>query len=175
MKIVASSRDRDPSTVVVRRGLTTAGCLSLLWMVGCGAPSSDKVPGQESRAAIAGSNQNATSQHINQGTGRPGFFSNASQAANASSSSQEQRLAGKTDEDIQPTALNLPGSIATDLNSPDARDRVRALNYWEEKTAAKTPLDPVFEAMEDEDEAVRAKATAIVEQRWAAEQEKERG
>ncbi len=37
------------------------------------------------------------------------------------------------------------------------------------------PLDPVFEAMEDDDPAVRAKATAIVEQYWAREQEREKG
>jgi hypothetical protein len=37
------------------------------------------------------------------------------------------------------------------------------------------PLDAVFEAMEDEDEGVRAKAEAIVEQWWAEEQKKEQG
>ena len=150
------------------------GCLSLMWMVGCGAPSSDKVPGQESRAAVAGSNQNATSQNSNQGTPRPGFLSGASQAANAGNSSQEQRLTGTVDERTQPQPPALPESIAKDLASPDARDRYRALNHWEEKGGAKTPLDLVFEAMEDEDEAVRAKAEAIVEQRWAKEQAREK-
>lgn len=174
MKTVASSRDRDLSTVVFRRGLITAGCLSLLWTVGCGAPPSDRVPGQESRAAIAGSNQNTPSQNINQGTRRPGFLPDASQAANTGSPSQESRLAGEVDENNQTQALNLPESIAKDLASADARDRFRALNHWEEKTGAKTPLDPVFEAMEDEDEAVRAKAEAIVEQRWAAEHNHEK-
>jgi hypothetical protein len=56
----------------------------------------------------------------------------------------------------------------------EARDRYRALEYWNIKGGT-TPLDPVFEAMEDEDEGVREKATAIVERRWAEEQEKEQG
>lgn len=60
------------------------------------------------------------------------------------------------------------------MGSPEARDRYRALDYWEAKDN-KAPLDPVFEALEDKDPAVRAKATAIVERRWAIEQEREKG
>lgn len=160
--------------MVFRRGVITAGCLSLLWMVGCGAPPSDKVPGQESRAAIAGSNQIAPSQDINQGPNRPGLLPDVSQAENTGSSNQRNPLAGKDDENNQQQSPELPASIAKDLDSPDARDRYRALDHWDEKGEAKAPLDPVFEAMEDEDEAVRAKATAIVEQRWAAEHDREK-
>jgi hypothetical protein len=69
---------------------------------------------------------------------------------------------------------SIPDSIAKDLVSSDARTRYRALDHWEAKDT-KAPLDPVFEAMEDEDEAVRAKATAIVEKHWAAEKEREKG
>jgi len=56
----------------------------------------------------------------------------------------------------------IPLSVEKDLHSPEARDRYRALDHWEAKDS-KVPLDPVFEALEDEDPAVRAKATAIVE------------
>jgi hypothetical protein len=49
---------------------------------------------------------------------------------------------------------------------------MRALDHWTAKDTTAS-LDPVFEALEDENEAVRAKATAIIEQHWAAEQEKE--
>jgi hypothetical protein len=70
-------------------------------------------------------------------------------------------------------ASSIPPSVEKDLQSPEARDRYRALDYWETKDS-KAPLDAVFEAMEDEDEAVRDKATAIVEQHWAAAEEKER-
>ncbi|MBH0191562.1 MAG: hypothetical protein HP492_07335 [Nitrospira sp.] len=96
-----------------------------------------------------------------------------SQAENTGSSNQRNPLAGKDDENNQQQSPELPASIAKDLDSPDARDRFRALNHWEAKDS-KAPLDPVFEAMEDEDEAVRAKATAIVEQRWAAEHDREK-
>jgi hypothetical protein len=143
-------------------------------MVGCGAPSSDKVPGQESRAAVAGSDQSPPAQHINQGINRPGLLSDASQAADTARLNQQNRLVVKDDASNQPQSANLPAAIAKDLASPDARERFRALNHWEEKGEAKAPLDLVFEAMEDEDEAVRAKAEAIVEQRWAAEHDREK-
>lgn len=171
---MALLKDQDSLTAIIRRSLLTAGCLSFMWTVGCGAPSSDKVPGQESRAAVAGLNQSAPSQNINQGTNRPGFLPDMSQLANTAGSNQQDRLAGKDKENDQPQSANLPETIVKDLASPDARARYRALNHWEEKGEAKAPLDPVFEAMEDEDEAVRAKATAIVEQRWAAEHDRKK-
>ncbi len=67
---------------------------------------------------------------------------------------------------------SIPTEVAKGLDSPDARARYRALDYWETK-GNQAPLDPVFEAMEDEDPAVRAKATTIVEERWKEEQKKE--
>jgi hypothetical protein len=173
MEFAASFWDQDSLSVIVRRGVRTAGCISVMWMVGCGAPSSDKVPGQESRAAIAGSNQSATSQNINQGINRPGLLPEASPAGNAGSSNQQSPLAGNDNENHRQQSPKLPEPIAKDLASPDARDRFRALDHWEAKDST-APLDPVFEAMEDEDEAVRAKATAIVEQRWAAEHERKK-
>lgn len=174
MKTETWLRYQDSLTVIIRRGLLTASCLSLVWTVGCGAPPSDKVPGQQSRAAVAGSSQSAPSQNINQGMNRPGPLSDVSQAANTAGSNQPNRLAEKDDQNNQPQVANLPESIVQDLASPDARERFRALNHWEEKGEPKAPLDAVFEAMEDEDEAVRAKATAIVEQRWAAEHDRKK-
>jgi hypothetical protein len=73
-----------------------------------------------------------------------------------------------------PSDSSIPQTITNDLTSPDARVRYRALDHWEDKDST-APLDPVFEAMEDEDEDVREKATTIVEQRWAEEQEMEDG
>ncbi|NJL18182.1 MAG: HEAT repeat domain-containing protein [Nitrospira sp.] len=66
----------------------------------------------------------------------------------------------------------LPDAVAHNLTSADPRVRYQALDYWDAK-GDPVPLDPVFEAMEDEDPAVRARATAIVEQAWASEEEKE--
>lgn len=79
----------------------------------------------------------------------------------------------QAEDHASPSDSSIPETIANDLTSPDARTRYRALDHWDAKDS-KAPLDQVFEAMEDEDEAVRAKATAIVEQYWAAEEEKER-
>jgi hypothetical protein len=90
------------------------------------------------------------------------------------------RMLGKsagTEQAEDPRSLldsSIPQNITNDLTSPDARVRYRALDHWEDK-GSKAPLDPVFEAMEDEDEDVREKATTIVEQRWAEEQEMEDG
>jgi hypothetical protein len=47
------------------------------------------------------------------------------------------------------------------------------MNHWEAQ-GTKAPLDPLFEALDDEDAHVRAKATEIIERYWAAEQERER-
>ncbi len=68
----------------------------------------------------------------------------------------------------------VPESIAKDLNSPDALDRLQALDYWEKK-GTKASFDPVFEALEDENEAIRAKATEIIERQWAIERDREKG
>jgi len=65
----------------------------------------------------------------------------------------------------------IPKAIAKGLDSPLVLDRLQALDHWEKK-GSKAPLDPVFEALEDENEAVRAKATAIIEQQWATERER---
>ena len=103
---------------------------------------------------------------------------NASHAENASTPQSlpmgERKVNGITSVnqsgDHTP-ASSIPPSVEKDLQSLEARDRYRALDYWEAKDS-KAPLDPVFEAIEDDDPAVRAKATAIVEQYWAAEQER---
>jgi hypothetical protein len=79
----------------------------------------------------------------------------------------------KADEGNSSPVLNIPNSIANDLGSPNPRARYDALHYWETK-GTRAPLDPVFEVTEDEDPAVRAKAMAIIEQYWAAKQERER-
>ena len=76
----------------------------------------------------------------------------------------------RSEEHTSTSMSSIPLSVARELQSPEARDRYRALDHWETKDS-KAPLDPVFEALEDDDPAVRAKATAIVEQYWAAEHE----
>jgi HEAT repeat protein len=76
---------------------------------------------------------------------------------------------GKTNTRDRPIIPGIPDPIAKDLDSSDARVRLQALNHWAAPQTT-APLDPLYEALEDEDETVRAKATEIVERRWAAEQ-----
>jgi hypothetical protein len=52
--------------------------------------------------------------------------------------------------------------------------RLDALQHWVSKETT-APLDPVYGALEDEDESVRAKATEILERYWALVQGRERG
>lgn len=139
------------------------GCL-LLSLAACGSPVSEKASGQASSVSkgdtvgvggVAGAAQRGADQ----------------QDRKAVSSGQS---ATDTDERDNQSLPGVPDTVAKDLGSADARDRYRALDYWETKDS-KESLDPVFEAMEDEDPAVRAKATAIVEQRWAEEHKKKQG
>ena len=67
---------------------------------------------------------------------------------------------------------DIPDAIAKDLGSPDPHIRSRALEYWETQLD-QPPLTPVFEAMEDEDPAVRAKAGTIVERHMDLVKEQE--
>lgn len=156
--------------------IAVSGYALILFLTGCGAPSSDLELSPNARATATPSPDSAAS-----GTAQ---VPEVSLGAGAEPRGQRDRLSAeqsawstvRSDEegDAPSSGLNIPETIVKDLSSLDARDRYRALDYWESKDS-KAPLDPVFEAMEDEDEAVRAKATAIVEQYWAEEQEKEDG
>lgn len=164
--------------------------LSLMLLAGltaCGPASSDNAPSLESRASVGGSAVRGTGQ------GEKGFIPLAAAGEGIGSASgrgtvpggdnigQEDKLSKpsgapnvETDERSKLPVPGIPESIAKGLDSPDARERVQALDHWEKK-GSKAPLDPVFEALEDENEAVRAKATAIIEQQWVIERERKRG
>lgn len=157
-------------------------CLLLAGLPGCGLSPSEQTPGLDSRAGRVGSEQASVAHDAEQGDKRTGFAASQGTGSEKTNADQGNRPivnpsampAGKTAAGGNVPALTIPSTIAKDLDSPDARMRYRALDHWEAKDN-KTPLDPVFEAMEDDDPAVRAKATAIVEQYWAAEQEREKG
>jgi hypothetical protein len=149
-----------------------AGCL-LLSLAACGAPVSEKASGQPQSA----------SKGETAGAGVVvGAAQRGSESGNAiGSSSQSDRKAvsaglsaSDTEERDNRLIPGVPDMVVRDLGSADPRDRYRALEHWNVKGGS-APLDPVFEAMEDEDEDVREKATAIVEQRWAEEQKREQG
>lgn len=144
-------------------GRLVAGCL-LLGLAACGAPVSEKAPGQAPSAGkgeiTGGAVATREMQHGSDQNDRKGVSSG--QSGTDLDERDNQSIAG------------VPDMVVKELSSPDPRDRYRALDHWEKKDN-NASLDPVFEAMEDEDEAVRAKATAIVEQRWAEKRERKQG
>jgi len=164
--------------------------LSLMFFAGaiaCGPASSDNAPNLGSRANVSGPAVKGAGQGGKTGS-TPGFLENETSSASgkgtvpgSDSVGQEGKLSKLADtanvESDGRDKLPIPGipeSIAKGLDSPDARERIQALDHWEKK-GTKAPLDPVFEAFEDENEAVRAKAAAIIEQQWATEREREKG
>jgi hypothetical protein len=76
------------------------------------------------------------------------------------------------EEPPQPEQLIMPVWIAQALEDPDASVRLRALNKLAQQ-GSQAPLEPLIVALDDEDDGVRTKAMAIIEQNWGAEQEGE--
>ena len=161
--------------------LVIAGCSLLLGLAACGPSSSDNTPNVGPRAS--GSATRGTGQGE-----KP--LSSATSLGNETASGkgtapggdiarQGDKLPLKSDSpsDVEADGRQklpvpgIPNAIAKGLDSPNAFDRLQALDHWEKK-GSKAPLDPVFEALEDENEAVRAKATAIIEQQWVIERER---
>jgi len=169
---VRSSTERSFFNIVV-------ACTILTGLVACGSSSSNPTPELNSRATATHS-LSADVQGV--GVGSDAGASVGKGVAERDSSDRHDQSApdqlapstAKTNEDNSSPTPNIPHSIASELASPNPRARYDALNYWETK-GTQASIDPVFEAMEDEDPSVRAKATAIIEQRWEAEQERERG
>jgi len=159
----------------------------LAGLAACGPASSDNAPNIGSRANVSGPAVGSARQ------GEKGFNSFVVSGNETGSVSGKDKVPGgdnisqgeklgksagttnvETDSRDKVPFPGIPDSIAKGLESPDARERIQALDHWEKKET-KAPLDPVFEAFEDENEAVRAKATAIIEQQWAIEREREKG
>ena len=147
--------------------------LSLMLLAGlaaCGPASSDNAPNLKQRTNVDGL---AAGGNSAPGT-VPASGGNNVPQRDGLPSKLDGTTNVKTDETDRSSVPGIPDSIAKGLESPDARLRVQALTHWDTK-GIKAPLDPVFEALEDEDDDVRAKATAIIEEQWAIEREREKG
>lgn len=95
----------------------------------------------------------------------------SSAAGPAPLASHEQSLPDTRDQPARlPEHLVLPDSIAKELESPDVSVRLGALDRWAQQ-GPQASLEPLVVALDDEDEAVRAKAMAIIEQQAAIEPE----
>lgn len=87
--------------------------------------------------------------------------------------SHERSLSDALDQSAKPPEhVVLSESIAKELDSPDVSVRLRALDLWVQQ-GPKASLDPLVVALDDEDETVRAKAMALIEQQEAIEPERE--
>ena len=123
---------------------------------GCGPASSDNAPNHGPRASIAGPPPASPAQgdsQLSKPAGTP--------AAGAPNSKTDSR-------DTVPAPV-ISDPLAKELDSPDVHVRLRALDRVA-KQGTITSLDPLIKALEDENEDVRTRATAILEQHWATEQ-----
>lgn len=143
------------------------GCLLLVGTVGCGSPASDKPASTELREGNG--KPEARSGTIQPPAGKPRQTDPAPTTVVGSSGVTPSPTAIPRDADDR---LNIPDTVAKDLGSSDARDRYRALDYWEKKDS-KAPIDPIYDAMEDDDPSVRAKAAAILQQYMEKGEERE--
>ena len=144
-------------------------CLALLLagLAGCGPALSDNASNLESRASMSGPEDRSAARATGQGgnTFVPSLVSE-----NRTGDASEKGIVTGGDKLPVP---GIPNLIAKDLDSPDPRVRLQAMEHWEAQGTT-APLDPLFEALDDEDEHVRAKATEIIERHWAMEQEQGR-
>ncbi|MFO0777785.1 MAG: hypothetical protein U0223_09315 [Nitrospira sp.] len=143
------------------------GCLLLAGTVGCGSPASDKPANAELRAGNG--KPEARTVAVPPPAGKSAQADSAPTKADGSTGVTPSPTAIPRDDDDR---LNIPDTVAKDFGSSDARDRYRALDYWEKKDS-KAPIDPVYDAMEDDDPAVRAKAAAILKQYMETGEERE--
>ncbi len=178
-----------------RRYLAMLLSLMLLaGLAGCGPASPDNAPSLESRASVSGTplpkqgpslrndpftpaasplplaSVNGTSSAL--GTGTVPGGDNIGQGDKLLSKPAGAPNVETDGRDKLPVPV-IPDSIAKGLSSSDASERLQAMNHWEAQ-GTKAPLDPLFVAMDDEDEGVRRKATEIIERYWDAEHEVKR-
>ena len=143
------------------------GLMCVAGLAGCGPAPTDKTAGQETSAILGTPSQSpSVSQHASAPHPDP-VTPAGSPALSASSRSPDSHVQARAEE-------TLVGSywMSAALASPDVRVRLWALDHWEQH-APTGSIDPLIEALDDEDEDVQEKASAIIERYWAAEQERD--
>ncbi len=138
--------------------LSGAACVVFISLAACGptTPDNNAVHGAGTSATHALSTAQAAGHRETDRETKHGVAVENQAAANSIGQSDKQD--GRNRE--VPSVSEL---VLKDLDSQDSSTRLRALDHWTTKGTTAS-LDPVFEAMEDKDEAVRARATALVEQ-----------
>lgn len=163
--------------MIVRPGMIAVlFSLSLAGLSGCGPAASDHGQNPQSHASLGvPSDSQSVLQPVIQGTAVPrnGPFTLASPVPLAAQPWSDQAPIAAQEEPVpMPEQLVLPVWIAQALDAPEVSVRLQALDMWAQQ-GAQAPLDPLVAALDDEDEDVRTKAMAIIEQNWEIEQEAE--
>ena len=163
---------------IVRLGtIAVLFSLNLAGLSGCGPAASDHAPNPQPHASLgAPSDSQSVSQPVLQGTAVPRngpFTLAASPGPLAGLPWSNQALIAVQEEPApMPEKLVLPTWIAQALDAREVSVRLQALDMWAQQ-GSEAPLDPLVVALDDEDDDVRTKAMAIIEQNWAIEQEAE--
>ena len=146
-------------------GLAWFLCMMVLaGLSGCGPGVSDPTSNPEARASVGMSSESKpVSQNVQATSSVPFAAAFASHNGPASAAQDEPPL---------PEYLTLPTWIAQALDAPEVSVRLGALDTWAQQ-GAQAPLDPLIVALDDENDAVREKAMAIIERQWVIERDAE--
>jgi len=158
--------------IIVHPGVIAAlFSLNLAGLLGCGSAVSDNASSSKSRASLSAPPK---SQPVLQGTAVPlnGPFALTTSPGSLAGIawSNQAPVANQEGPAPMPERLVLPTWIAQDLDAPEVSVRLQALDMWAQQ-GTQAPLDPLVVALDDEDDDVRAKAMAIIEQNWAIEED----
>lgn len=187
MKRIASSqkpRDRSARLFALRCWLVAAGCSLLVGLAGCGQASSDNAPNLGPRASIDALPLSKQGLSPRNDAFTPAASPSSLAWVNGTgSSSGTGTVPGGDSPHAVPVLSSEPGHpveglvvpawVTKELDSPDVRVRLRALETWVQ-SAPPGMVDRLILALEDKDERVRARAMELVEQAWARMPEAEK-
>jgi len=157
--------------MIIRPGMITVLLsISLAGLSGCGPAAPDYSASLESHANLSmPSKSQAFTHHVS----APGNGLSTPVASPVGPAASINKLATAQEEPVPlQEHLSLPIWIAQALDAPEASVRIQALDTWAQQ-GAQAPLDPLVVALDDENDDVRAKAMAIIEQHWAINQKAE--
>lgn len=162
------------SLMIVRPGMIAMLLsLHLAGLSGCGPAASEHAQNLQSSTSLSAQSE---SQHISQGTTAPrnDLFPWAASPVSLSEppGPNQAPIDAQEEPASMPENLVLPTWVAQAMDSREVSVRLQALDMWGQQ-GSNASLDPLVVALDDEDDDVRAKAMAIIEQNWAIEQEAE--
>jgi hypothetical protein len=155
------------TTIPVARSFDVNALLALALLAalsGCGPAPSDQASSLEPRASMAGPSELPPVSQNSLSSPHDPVPLAASPSPLASG-----RSPGGPSEARPAEPLGVPAWMANDLDSPDVRVRLQALDRWGQQ-APTGAVDPLLLALEDEDERVQARALALIEQDWVRAQ-----